>query len=149
MNRRIFFLVLSLSFSFFSCVSVTNYQEYFQNISNVERERISEQKVCLQKYDFVYPKPIYYKGTKIPNVFIAPSLIEDPKLRYEVSCYLMNKLDLGIQFKIKDYETFVKSNKEIIGECVYYLSNSQLGQYLNKLMMDAVNYLRVKLIKKR
>ncbi len=108
--------------------NLSNYQKYFNSLKSAEKQRISKEKVCLQETHNAYPEPIYYKGTQIPNVFIDKTVIADPELRYKVSCYLMNKLDLGINFEIDDYDSFVIKNKKIISECIYYLCHINYGR---------------------
>jgi len=107
-------LIIALCYPIFADANISNFQKYFRTISNSEKQRISNTKVCLQKTNYAYPKPIYYRGTQIPNVFIDESVIKDPEMRYKVSCYLMNKLDLGIHFEFANYEFFVVNNKKLL-----------------------------------
>lgn len=130
MNKRVCFLLISFFlYSFaYGGTNLSNYQRYFKTIKYSEKQRIAKEKVCLQKTSYARPKPIYYKGTQIPNIFIDETVIEDSELRYKVSCYIMNKLDLGINFEIDDYESFVVENKKIICECIFYLCHINYGR---------------------
>jgi len=139
-------LIIALCYPIFADANISNFQKYFRTISNSEKQRISNTKVCLQKTNYAYPKPIYYRGTQIPNVFIAESVIKDPEMRYKVSCYLVNKLDLGIHFEFANYEFFVVNNKKIIGKCVYYLCHIKYGRIHKQLNDGCDRLLRDKLI---
>ncbi|UTD02184.1 hypothetical protein HRI97_03445 [Treponema socranskii subsp. buccale] len=139
-------LIIALCCPIFADANISNFQKYFRTISNSEKQRISNKKVCLQKTNYAYPKPIYYRGTQIPNVFIDESVIKDPEMRYKVSCYLINKLDLGIHFEFADYEFFVIKNKKIIGECVYYLCHKEYGRIYKQLNDGCDRLLRDTLI---
>ena len=139
-------LIIALYCPIFADANISNFQKYFRTISSSEKRRISNTKVCLQKTDYVYPKPIYYKETQIPNVFIDKSVIKDSEMRYKFSCYLMNKLDLGIHFEFADYEFFVIKNKKVIGECVYYLCHREYGRIYKQLNDGCDRLLRDKLI---
>lgn len=141
-----FLLIIVLCCPIFADINISNFEKYFRTVSNDEKRRISNTKVCLQKTDYVYPKPIYYKGTQIPNVFIDESVVKDSEMRYKVSCYLMNKLDLGIHFEFADYEFFVVSNKKNIGKCVYYLCHIKYGRIHKQLNDGCDRLLRDKLI---
>ena len=139
-------LIIALCCPIFADANISNFQKYFRTISNSEKQRISNTKVCLQKTNYAYPKPIYYRGTQIPNVFIDESVIKDPEMRYKVSCYLINKLDLGIHFEFANYEFFVVNNKKIIGKCVYYLCHKEYGRIYKQLNDGCDRLLRDTLI---
>lgn len=153
-------LVLLISISIYCPIfandNISNFQQFFKTISNSEKQRIAYTKVCLQETKYAYPQPIYYKGTKIPNVFIDEEFIRDPEIRYKLACYLMNKLDLGIYFEFEDYESFIVNNKKLIGECVYYLCHidygrihKQLNDGCDKLLNDKLIQDELNLIKER
>lgn len=153
----IFFSSFFLLF-YFSCknVTISNYQKYFASIPNDDRQKISQKKVLLKETNYVYYEPIYYNGSQIPNVFIDDSIIEDTELRYKVSCYLMNKLDLGIYFEMNDKDLFVVENKKIIGESIYYLCNKNYGRIhvqkhdgVDRLLKDKLIQDELDLIKER
>ena len=152
----VFLLIIIQCCPIFADINISNFEKYFRTISNDEKRRISSTKVCLQKTNYAYPKPIYYKGTQIPNVFIDKSIVKDPEMNYKISCYLMNKLDLGIHFEFADYELFVIENKEIIGECVYYLCHREYGRIhgqlndgCDRLLKDTLIQDELDLIKER
>lgn len=150
MNKILSILLVLICIISCSCVSamdttLTDFQNYFRSMNSLEKQKIAQKKVCLQETDFAYPQAIYHNKTQIPNVFIDEAIIQNTELRYKISCYLMNKLDLGIYFKIENYEEFVKSNKELIARCVYLLCHIKHGkihrQYElggNKLLKDSL-----------
>lgn len=88
--------------------------EIYQSITPENRELLEKKEILFPNQKYIIPEPFIYKNIKLPPLYIRDGFITDPILLYKCSCFLINSLKLGIEFKIPDYEKFVKDNKSLL-----------------------------------